>query len=192
MKIKPAPPAYTINRLSELTGIDRRTLKRRLANTPPKGTGPRKERLYTVEDAMAQPSGRSTAGHGAMANHTHYLRPFFMALFKSAHLLDVAVAEYDKFLGLMDRKGDKSQQPLIVDDLNTVTTYGKQVHEQLLGAKKGTLGGSLIDAKTALEDMVQRLLDVDATLGVTGFFDTPEGQRMRVRVIEANHPEAQK
>jgi hypothetical protein len=171
---------YTINKLSELTGIDRRTLKKRLDDVEPaKVEAGRK--YYTLEDATEDRKGLAALCPPFHAKHTgHYLEPSLRKFYTASHLMMQALFEYEKFCGRC--RDDREFLKLIIDDFNRPTDLGGEpVASVLLGACEGMTETCEVMSGiyTLCDEIGQRFFHVDAALNVTGFFSSPEGMRMR-------------
>lgn len=66
MKSRPKIPAFSINKLSEITGLDRRTVKKRLHGQAPAEITSKGDGLFTVDNVMA-PSHQLTQGDSGMS-----------------------------------------------------------------------------------------------------------------------------
>lgn len=195
---KPPTPAHTLNALSELTGHDRRTLKRRLVNvTPARFEG--KSPLWTIAAAMAALDHETAAPRRSNGkpvelsggSRSHWLFGLVIELMTAGHHMHRAVACYlttlDHMTEVMRGPADDPRRGQIEEELNLVSAGTQRpLHELLLGTKNDDTGSLIADALAAVEKVNQRILDLDATLMLTGFFATPEGRAM-VRGVRDAH-----
>ena len=195
---KPPTPSHTLNKLSEMTGHDRRTLKRRLVNvTPARFDG--KSPCWTVSAAMAAldhetaPPRRSTGRAVELSggSRSHWLFDLVIQLMSAGHHMHEAVGAYlamlDHMNAVMRSPADDPRRGQIEEEMNLVSAgVQRPLHELLLGSKADDTGSLIADALAAVEKVNQRILDLDATLMLTGFFTTPEGRDM-VRRVRAAH-----
>lgn len=184
-------PAYTINRLSELTGADRRTLSKRLRDVEPvRVTNGAK--YYTLEMALEaapdanRPKAKPAPSQAASRHRDHYLYDFILAAIHAGHWLhktkDAYMAMMDK-IGDIARTGSEAAKELVEYEMNVVSPgYERPVHELLFGTGEDNLGGQIADVLIACERYNQRILDVDAALRISGTFDTKEGREMLAAV----------
>ena len=195
---KPPTPAHSLNKLSELTGHDRRTLKRRLVNvTPARFDG--KSPCWTVSAAMAaldhetSPPRRSTGRAVELSggSRSHWLFDLVIQLMTAGHHMHEAVGAYlamlDHMTEVMRSPDNDPRRAQIEEEMNLVSAGTQRpLHELLLGSKADDTGHLILDARDAAEKVNQRILDIDATLQLSGFFSTPEGRAM-VRSVRAAH-----
>jgi len=194
---KPPTPSHTLNALSDLTGHDRRTLKRRLVNVTParfKGKSP----CWTVSTAMAalDHEAATPRHHGnpvelSGGSRDHWLFPLVNELMTAGHYMHRAVDTYlatlDHMTAVMRSPADDPRRGQIEEEMNLVSAGTQRpLHELLLGTKNDDTGSLIADALAAVEKVNQRILDLDATLQLTGFFTTPEGRAMVRRVRTAH------
>ena len=138
MKTKATPPAHTQNALHSLTGIDRRTIKKRLANVTPSRTE-NGHQLWTVEQLFAPPPD----GHADIT--------------ESTARRDLAVAR----TGLLTTEHEALRRDRIpIDDLNAVNeTLARNIRGIVLASRlsdqeKQDVFAAMRDHAKAMREMI--------------------------------------
>lgn len=191
---KLATPTHTINALSDITGIDRRTLRKHLANTEPARTE-NGRRFYTVEQAMQtrqntifRNSSPSQYQQSAPASRTHWLYPVIKSCEMAGAYLHEAVNGATSALDYLDevlKAPDSDPRKAQIEDEMNLESYGRQVRLHTLffaHEDKPSLAEQVIDMCEAMIAVNQSVMEIDATLALTGFFSTPAGREMAQKV----------
>lgn len=200
-KAPPAPtPSYTINKLGDLTGFDRRTLGKRLANVPPhrvvKG-----RKFYTISQAtdacepVRNPAHKPThQGETLRGNREHWLYELVRNCSAAGAALHAAMDGYfaalDHVESAFKLPANDPRRAAIESEMNLESFGTRTPLHQLLFSSKGSrsLGDEIADVLILAEKVNQRVLDIDATLAITGFFSTGTGRAMALKVRAAHGP----
>jgi hypothetical protein len=190
--------AHTINRLSEITGVDRRTIRKRVEGVKPaKVVNGRK--YYRIADA-GEPGRPNMRGYRYDGNDEHWFHDPFKAVFVAAAAIDQAIEQWLKMaakIKAISLQRGTVENEILEDEINQQTlVHEKPVAELLLYGhvqkrNKKTIE-RLIEAYAAIAPIIQAILDIEAVFNVTGFFNSTVGREIKASALRSKKQKRKK